>query len=149
MRFRERLRWAKQVTPLVLALTVLALTVSACSSTPTEPPANVLAIQDYIAVAELPEVRRFRSDTSSRIIGLDNLRYVLLDARRQTYLIEFDRDCRALYDNEQLTADVRADGDRLRAGLDTIRGCRINRAFELNEGQQQEIMSLGDAPTGG
>lgn len=126
-----------------------ALVLAACSSTPEEPPANVLAIQDYIAVAELPEVKRFRTDLNASVGTLDNPRFVLLNTRRQSYLIEFTRDCLELMGSNRVTPDVRREGDHLRAGRDTIRGCRIKRAFEVNEGQVQELESLGDAPTGG
>lgn len=135
--------------PLVL-LAVLA----GCASNRAEPPADVLAIQDYIAVAELPEVDKMRTSRDAGIEKLDNRRYIFLKARRNTYLVEFSRDCWALQDDVRLatdpmTWDQRHDANYLRPGMDTIRGCRIGRAYEVNEGQIEEIRNLGEAPTGG
>ena len=133
---------------------VVLLTLAACASTPEETPADVLAIQDYIAVAELAEVDKMRTNRDAGIEKLGNKRYIFLKARRQTYLVEFGRDCWELYDNtrlanDPLTWDQRNDANYLRPRMDTIRGCRIGRAFEVNEGQIEEIRNLGDAPTGG
>jgi hypothetical protein len=120
-----------------------------CSGTPTEPPADVLAIQDYIAVAQLVEVDKIRTYSNSGHETLGNTRYIIFKTRRQDYLVEFDRDCRELIDNQRVTPDLRKDPYYLRPRMDTIRGCRIARAFELNEGQVEEIRSIGEAPTGG
>ena len=136
----------------LMIITLAAL--SACASTPEEPPADVLAIQDYIAVAELTEVDKMENSRDAGMEKLGNKRYILLKARRQTYLVEFGRDCWQLYDNTRLATDPlswdqRNDANYLRPRMDTIRGCRIGRAFEVNEGQIEEIRNLGDAPTGG
>ena len=133
---------------------VVMIALTACASGPEEIPADVLAIQDYIAVAELPEVDKMKNNRDSGIEKLGNKRYIFLKARRQTYLVEFDRDCWALLDDariatDPLTWDNRNDANYLRPRMDTIRGCRIGRAFEVNEGQVDEIRNLGDAPTGG
>jgi hypothetical protein len=136
----------------LMIITLAAL--SACASTPEEPPADVLAIQDYIAVAELTEVDKMENSRDAGMEKLGNKRYILLKARRQTYLVEFGRDCWQLYDNTRLATDPlswdqRNDANYLRPRMDTIRGCRIGRAFEVNEGQIEEIRNLGEAPTGG
>lgn len=122
-----------------------------CSTTPEETPANVIALQDYVAVAELPEVNKFRIDRNYGVERFNNNpRYVLVKGRRQqAYLVEFGRDCWEILSNIDVTPDVRRNGDYLYAGRDTIRGCRISRAFELNQGQLEEIRDLGEAPTGG
>lgn len=128
---------------------VSVLMFAACSSAADELPASVLAIRDYIAVAELTEVRKFRSDDRNKLGMLDTTRYVLLETRRQIYLIEFVRNCQELTGMRQVGADVRSEGDYLRVGRDTIRGCRIRAAYKVDEGQAEEIRSLGDAPTRG
>ena len=143
---------------------VVMIALTACASGPEEIPADVLAIQDYIAVAELTEVDKMKNNRDSGIEKLGNKRYIFLKARRQTYLVEFSRDCWELYDDAALlnssmatgmggplprTWDQRNDANYLRPRMDTIRGCRIGRAFEVNEGQVDEIRNLGDAPTGG
>ena len=135
---------------LLVAIAALA----ACASGPEEIPPDVLAIQDYIAVAELAEVDKMRTSRDAGIEKLDNRRYVFLKAPRQTYLVEFGRDCWALNDDVRLTTDPmtwdrRNDANYLRPRMDTIRGCRIGRAFEVNEDQVEEIRNLGDAPSGG
>ncbi len=130
--------------PMILAAAGLA----ACASAPEEIPPDVLAIQDYVAVAELTEVDKLRTDSTAHMQSLGNDRYILWVARRDTYLVEFGRDCWELRDRN-VVADVRRDQNYLRARRDTIRGCRIGRAFEVDEGQIEEIKSLGDAPTGG
>ena len=130
-------------------LIILAATgLTACASEPEEIPPDVLAIQDYVAVAELTEVDKLKTDSTAHPQMLGNERYVFWVARRDTYLVEFARDCWELRDRNVL-ADVRRDQNYLRARRDTIRGCRIGRAFEVNEGQIEEIRNLGEAPTGG
>ena len=136
-----------------LMLVVLAA-VAGCASAPDEIPADVLAIQDYIAVAELTEVDKMHTSRDAGMEKLGNKRYIIHKARRHTYLVEFPRDCWALYDDtriatDPLTWDQRHDANYLRPRMDTIRGCRIGRAFEINEGQIEEIRNLGEAPTGG
>ncbi len=121
---------------------------AACASEPEEIPPDVLAIQDYVAVAELTEVDKLKTDSTARVQMLGNDRYVLWVARRDTNLVEFGRNCWELRDRN-VVADVRRDQNYLRARRDTIRGCRIGRAFEVNKGQIEEIRNLGDAPTGG
>ena len=145
-----------------LLVVCICLSLAACASGPEEVPADVLAIQDYVEVAELPEVDRIRTYNSAGFEALGNERYVLLKARRDTYLVEFVRDCWELYDNQRLTTnlstgmigpgtgvDVRREPGYIRPGMDTLRGCRIGRAFELNEAQVEEIRNIGEAPTGG
>ena len=139
--------------PILLVLAALAA-LTACASSPAEIPADVLAIQDYIAVAELTEVDKMVTSRDAGMEKLGNRRYIFHRARRQVYLVEFSRDCWALYDDtriatDPLTWDQRNDANYLRPRMDTIRGCRIGRAFEVNEGQMEEIRNLGDAPTGG
>lgn len=131
------------------ALLVIAAALAGCSTTPEEIPAGVIAIQDYVAVAELPEVDKVATDSSARMQKFGNGYYVFWVSRRQTYLIEFTRHCWELTNSRDVTADIRRDSNYLRPRRDTIRGCRIGRAFEINEAQKQEIRDLGDAPTGG
>ena len=131
-----------------LALIVITL-LNACASGPAEVPANVLAIRDYVEVAELPEVDKIRTYQETGYEELDNDRFIFYKARRTTYLVEFTRDCWELRDNQRVTPDVRRDPSYLRPGMDTIRGCRIGRAYELDDAQVEEIRNIGDAPTGG
>ncbi len=129
----------------------IALVLVGCSATEEETPSNVVAMQDYVAVAELAEVKRFRAPHQSTALEkLDNNpRYVLMKPRRKIYLVEFTRDCWELFGGQRVTPDYRPEGDYLRPGRDTIRGCRIGRAFEIDQAQAEEIRDIGDAPTGG
>ena len=73
---------------------------------------------------------------------------MLVPTRRDDYLVEFQRDCRALR-NTEITpdmVDVRQNRNVLRAKFDTIRGCRIARIYEISKAQSNELKVLGDAP---
>ena len=59
---------------------VAVAVLSGCASTREEPTAEVLAIQDYIAVAELPEVDKIRTNRDS---GIEKLRQELLGTPRR------------------------------------------------------------------
>lgn len=114
-----------------------------------KPDPVILAVQDYIAVAELPEVRRIPTDRRDTYQELDNQRYVIFKTRRKSYLLEFRRNCWELRDNFNVVADTRVEASNFYPGIDTLRGCPTSRAWELNEGQAEEIRTLGEAPTGG
>lgn len=102
------------------------------------------AVADFIQVAELtPEDSiRTRAGYSYSVISE---RYVILKADTDFYLVEFTRDCRALY-ALRVPPDYRYDKNTLSARFDTIRGCRIARLYGLEEWQAEELKNLGDAP---
>lgn len=138
-------------TLLPVALLVASM-VAACSSTngaKRNVPPDILAIQDYIAVAELPEVRRIRTNRRSTFQELDNNRYVIFKTQKEVFLLEFRRNCWELRDNLTVEPDRRVDDSTFYPGVDTLRGCPTSRAYQLNEGQAEEIRTLGEAPTGG
>lgn len=131
---------APMLIPAVLAL-------AACAGTP-KVPADILAIQDFIAVTELPEVDRIRTDRRETFEELGNTRYIIFKTHRQDYLIEFRRSCWELRDDFNIKADHRTDNNNFYPGVDTFRGCPTGKAWELTEGQAEEIRNLGDAPSG-
>ena len=133
---------------LLIALALPLLLQLACTSE-VRPDPVILAVQDYIAVAELPEVRRIPTDRRETFQELDNQRYVIFKTRRKDYLLEFRRNCWELRDNFNVVADTRTEATNFYPGIDTLRGCPTTRAWELNEGQVEEIRNLGEAPTGG
>jgi hypothetical protein len=47
-----------------------------------------------------------------------------------------------MFDNTRITADRRYDQYIMRAGVDTLRGCRIDKMYPLTEAQVQEIEML-------
>jgi hypothetical protein len=107
-------------------------------------PAERNAVADFIVVSELQalDVVRFRDQFNHK--RLDDY-HVLLSARDDRYLVQFRRRCHEL-DEYWITPDVRYDRNLLRAGIDTIRGCRIDQMFAVDESQAQELESLGKAP---
>ena len=130
-----------------------SLLLSACATTNEVPP-ELQAIEDFIAVSELPEVTRIRTDRRETYEELDTNRYVIFKTRRQYYLIEFRRNCWELREdfstvNAQSMIDRRVDDNNFYPRSDTIRGCPTGRAYQLNEGQVEELRNLGDAPSGG
>ncbi len=83
-----------------------------------------------------------RPDTVSYIRYMEPLRYdvvnrmyVTIETQTGLYLVEMTRICRALtFDAASSdTADERRMRGRLRAGVDTIRGCRIKAIYKLPE----------------
>jgi hypothetical protein len=127
---------------LTLALTA-ALFVAACETTGQL--ASQQAVEDYVAVSELEDVAevRYRQQLSQRYI---NDRYILLQNRSGKYLVEFVTRCIELRDNMRITPDIRHDANVIYAKFDTIRGCRIKKIYPVNDGQAQELTTLGDAP---
>ena len=72
--------------------------------------------------------------------------FILYNARKETYLVEFARACWELRDNTRVTPDKRWDANIVRARFDTIRGCRIARIFALDEAEIAELKNIGEAP---
>jgi len=130
-----------------LIAALLAVALAGCASGPREEDPEIVAIQDFIAVSELEPVERIRNELNSNYKVL-NSRYIIFKSRRDLYLIEFRRNCWELFDNEVLKVDERRDARYMRPRIDTIRGCQIYRAFEINKGQEEELKAMGDAPGG-
>ncbi len=125
---------------------LMIMVVGGCSSTP-QTPREVEAVRDFVVAAELEEVTEIRLRSQMGYTDL-NVRFVLIPTRRGDYLVEFQRDCRALT-NTEITpdmVDVRQNRNVLRAKFDTIRGCRIARIYAITAEQSDELKVLGDAP---
>ena len=103
------------------------------------------AVADFIQVAELTpeEAIRMRRGYNYSVVSE---RYVILKTYRDYYLVEFVRDCREINDQLRVPPDYRYDANTLRARFDTIRGCRIAKLYPIEEGQAEELKTLGDAP---
>lgn len=127
-----------------LTTAVIALALNACAiGFDAE---EIEAVRDFIYVNQLEEVdqlRFFRQLSYTYV----NDQYVTVPTRNGAYLIEFARVCRELRQLE-FTPDMidRRDDNTLRAGFDTIRGCRIGKIYEISEFQLDELRDLGDAP---
>lgn len=102
------------------------------------------AIADFIAVSELEEMRtvRMRQQFSYEEI---TERFIVVKSKTDYYLVEFRRRCRELNQYE-FAPDIRRDRNVLRSGIDTIRGCIIDRMFAIDETQAQELEHLGRGP---
>ena len=119
-----------------------ALLVIACASQ-TGP--NVSdAVADFIVVSELEEKDTVNTRGQFSYKYLSE-RYIILKTRRENYLVQFNRRCRELND-PTVTPDIRFDSNVLRPRLDTIRGCRIDKMYAIDEAQADELIYLGQAP---
>ena len=120
-----------------------ALILAACETTGQL--ASQQAVEDYVAVSELKDVAdvRYRQQLRQRYV---NDRFIILENRSGKYLVEFVTRCMELRDNTRITPDIRHEANIIYAKFDTIRGCRIKKIYEINDGQAQEITTLGDAP---
>jgi len=120
-----------------------ALILAACETTGQL--ASQQAVEDYVAVSELEDVAevRYRQQLRQRYV---NDRFIILENRSGKYLVEFVTRCMELRDNTRITPDIRHEANIIYAKFDTIRGCRIKKIYEINDGQAQEITTLGDAP---
>ena len=118
---------------------ILAL-LAACAGTP-EIPADTQAVRDYIEVGELAQVDRIRTHGSDKWTAATN-HFAIYKGRDGQYLLEFTRLCRELFDNTSIKADRRYDHNVMRRGIDTLRGCRIDRMYPLTDAQAEEIKAL-------
>ena len=123
-----------------LSATLLAALLTACAAQPESAEDDV--VSDFIAVAELQalDAVRFRDQFNTRPLAG---RYALLRARDNHYLVQFRRRCRELYENN-FPPDIRHERNTLRPGIDTIRGCRIDQIFSVEESQAAELKILAD-----
>ncbi len=125
----------------VMIRTAAALALILFSGCATQPASTADdALSDFVAVSELEpqDVVRFRDQFNTRPIS--DL-YALLQARGDHYLVQFRRRCHELYENT-FPADIRRDRNVLRAGFDTIRGCRIDQIFSIDASQAEELKLL-------
>lgn len=125
-------------TLLLAALIVL----SGCAT--SHPEVDKASVEDFIAVRELPQLDKIRTDSSDGWYELNNY-YVIYQTRRGDYLFEFARRCWEL-DDQRVTPDARWDAQTIRARFDTLRGCRIEQIFGLTEADVTELKQLGESP---
>lgn len=130
---------------LLLAVVVLG----ACATKDTSQKQTVerrqnQSILDFIEVRGLQETDKIRSTERD---GWDSvtMSYIIYKARRDRYLVEFSRPCYELRDNREVTPDLRANANIIRAKFDTLRGCRIARIFPLTPDEADELGNIGEA----
>ena len=124
----------------IFSLVALLLLVGACAGTP-EIPADTQAVRDYIEVGELEQVDRIRTHGSDKWVPVTK-HFAMYTGRDGRFLLEFTRMCREVFDNMSIKADRRYDHNVMRRGIDTLRGCRIDRMYPLTEAQAEEIKAL-------
>ena len=114
--------------------------VAGCAGTP-ETPAERQAVRDYVEVGELEQADKIRTHGSDKWLPASDY-YALYKSRDGWYLLEFTRICREMTDNTRITPDRRYDHNVMRRGIDTLRGCRIDKMYPLTEAQAQEVEAL-------
>ena len=110
--------------------------------------AKVDETRAYIEAAQLEQVDIVRVIGSPRLRS-SNRRFAVVEIGTSSYILETERDCRNLESrNVELgMVDFRVQRSMLRAGYDTIRGCRIKAIYELPKTREQSTTS-GDEPVG-
>ena len=138
---------------LMLSLALLA----ACATTDDDSQPNLLS-SDARAQAKVDETRAYIEAAKLepmdvvRVIGSvrlqsSNRRFAVVEIGNSSYILETERDCRNLESrNVELgMVDFRVQRSMLRAGYDTIRGCRIKAIYELPKAGKQTT-TAGDDP---
>lgn len=128
------------------AAVLFAIIAAGCATQETpEADAQNQAVRDFIAVRNLPETHRIRSGDRDGWTEI-NINYVIYETNRDTYLFEFVRPCYELRDNTRIVPDMRNEPSLIRARFDTLRGCRIDRIYELTEAEAAELREIGETP---
>lgn len=141
--------WAAVASLLVLA--ACAATQSDGEPGPLDPgwrnEAMIAETRAYIEAANLETVAAIRVSGSLRLAS-GNSRFATLKTNRSTYLVETERDCPALKSRNVQSdmLDFRVKRNIIRAGYDTIRGCRIKTIYELPT-RQVETTAPDDGQT--
>ena len=126
----------------IISIALMALV--ACAGTPDEESALSKndPIDDFIEVADLKEVNRFRyrGELHHKQISKDYI--IVYDGKdKSPHLLAFNRRCHNVSE-EIATPDRRYEARSLDARTDTYRGCRIRNLYELTPGQAIELSDL-------
>lgn len=103
--------------------------------------------QAYLRAANLEPITAIRYVGKFNIVTA-NRRFAVIEARSKRYLLETEIDCPRLplAGATDDSIDVRVRRNMLRAGYDTIRGCRIKAIYELPQ-PPTETRAPEDGPT--
>lgn len=118
---------------------------AACASEPLYPVPTNPAVIDYVAANQLESTPRILKTNGDGWMYLNN-RYVLYRGQLDHYLLEFRHNCREIRNSHWIPADYIHDHRYMRAGVDTIRGCVVERMYLISGAQREELRSLGEAP---
>jgi len=123
-----------------LPATLFALVLAAGCAATDEADDELDPIDDFIRANELEEVREIRS--YDQINGtVINDYYVILENRREQYLVAYARRCFQSRPG-RVDPDYRRDAHVIRSGIDTYRGCRIGEIYRLDEAQAEEVLLI-------
>lgn len=130
---------------LMIALTALAACAGQDEKKQQAADETVQAVRDFIAVRGLEERDKMPSSSGDGWESIENY-FVIYKARRESFLVEFNRRCWELDDNTRIVADERRDAGAIQARFETLRGCRIHRIYALSPDEADELRNLGEAP---
>ena len=97
-------------------------------------------VEDFIKVNELEDVKEIRTYDRLDLFVMNDY-YVIVSSRRDYYLLSYVARCREL-PGGRVEPDVRRDGRVIRAGADTLRGCRIKSIYAIDEAQAEELRQI-------
>lgn len=120
-----------------VAALIAGLFVAGCAANDDKRPDPV---EDFIKVNELEETREIRSFDRLDLTVLNDY-YVIVGSRADFYLLRYFSRCREL-PSGRVAADVRRDANVIRAGADTLRGCRIKSIYAIDEAQAEELRQI-------
>ena len=130
------------IIPATAGLLALLLLGGCATDAPEE---RSSAYRDYIEVTELPETRAIRTFGGIDHEVLDE-KSVTVTSRGQDYLVEYKQRCEEDPFTQRVKPDVRRDGRRIYAGVDTFRGCPIEAIYAITPDQVIELRDMGIAP---
>lgn len=123
------------------ALLFACCVAAGCAAEPEERPD---AIDDFIKVNQLERVSQIRSFEQLDLTVLNDY-YVLVSSRFKPYLISYGRRCTE-GPTGRVAPDYRRDPRVLQSRVDTLRGCRIDAIYLLDETQVEEIKQIRPNP---
>lgn len=103
------------------------------------------AIDDFIAVHDLQEVRAIRSYQQFETIVLDEW-YVIVHVSDDYYLLSYQQRCRILYDMPRRPDLSREGANTIYADTGTYRGCKLKSIYPITRIEADELMQIGRAP---
>jgi hypothetical protein len=121
----------------------LFLIACASSNAPPPPGRYVESVRDFIDVNQLTEVDMIRHQEQTKYLYVNEY-FVVMPAGRDHYLIEFRSPCDAMKRRNWTgdMIDIRVSARVLHADHDTLRGCNIDKIYELSKPQLEELSTL-------
>lgn len=124
---------------LIAILSVCCL-VAGCAAQEERPD----AIADFIRVNQLESVKQIKSLQQLDLTELNDY-YVIVSSRSDSYLVAYTTRCTE-GPSGRPAPDIRRDPHVLRARVDTLRGCRIDSIYAIDETQVEELRQIRSNP---